>query len=274
MNQSSLPLIIEPEFANTLIGKEEIRFIDLCQPDTYIQNHIPGALFLDYSWIVASDKPRMGMLPEIEQLTRIINSYGISEQTHVIAYDDEGGGRACRFLWTLQCIGHQALSLLNGGLHAWSAEGFPLEQELNFPQKAEQTSRTLSYVDSLIADKQFILEHLSDANTIILDTRSSQEYTGTKVYAARGGHIPGAINYDWMNAMDRHNNLKLKDPETLKSDLAQLGITPDKTIVCHCQSHHRSAHTCLMLNSIGFENVKGYPGSWSDWGNDPTTPIE
>lgn len=274
MNQTALPLVIEPEVAKTLIGKDGVLFIDLCQPDSYVQNHIPGAVFLDYSWIVASDKPRMGLLPDIGRLTRILNTYGIAEQTHVIAYDDEGGGRASRFLWTLQCIGHNSLSLLDGGLPAWVAENHPLEQELNFPQKTNQVERHIKYLDAPIADKQYILLHLNDSDTVILDTRSPQEYTGSKVFAARGGHIPGAVNYNWTNAMDTHSNLKLKDAETLKTDLAAQGITPDKTIICHCQSHHRSAHTCLMLNSIGFEKVKGYPGSWSDWGNDPTTPVE
>ncbi|MGD9385762.1 MAG: rhodanese-like domain-containing protein, partial [Thioalkalispiraceae bacterium] len=189
-------------------------------------------------------------------------------------YDDEGGGRASRFLWTLQCIGHTALSLLNGGLPAWVAEQLPLEAELNFPQKTEQIMRELKYHAEPLADKQYIFEHLNDENTVIVDARSAQEYSGTKVFAARGGHIPGAVHYEWTNAMDRNNNLKLKEAETLKSDLAQLGITPDKTIVCYCQSHHRSAHTCMMLTSLGFDKVKGYPGSWSDWGNDPDAPVE
>ena len=274
MNPVSLPLIIEPEQANHLTGEENVLFIDLCQGENYVQQHIPGALYLDYSWIIASDKPRMGLLPELARLSRIINSYGIGEQTHVIAYDDEGGGRASRFLWTLQCIGHSSLSLLNGGLRAWTAEGYQLEQDLHFPQRADQIDRPVSYHNEFIADKQYILEHLHDKDTIILDARSAQEYNGSKAFAARAGHMPGAINYDWTNAMDRARNLKLKDPKTLQADLAALGITPDKTVVCHCQSHHRSAHTCIMLNSIGFTKVKGYPGSWSEWGNDPTTPIE
>jgi len=273
-NQVDRPLVIEPDAANALIGKENILFIDLCQADSYVKHHLPGAIYLDYNWIVTADKPRMGLLPDVEQLSRILNAYGINEQTHIIAYDDEGGGRACRFLWTLQCIGHQALSLLNGGIQAWAAEGLPLEQELNFPAAINKQHNTIKYVEAPVADKQYILDHLNDEGTAILDARSVHEYNGSKVFAARGGHIPGAINYDWTSAMDPNNNMKLKDAEILKADLAALGITPDKTIVCHCQSHHRSAHTCLMLNSIGFEKVKGYPGSWSDWGNDASTPIE
>jgi len=274
MSQTTAPLVIEPEAANALIEKENILFIDLCQTDSYVKHHIPGAIYLDYNWIVATDKPRMGLLPDVEQLSRILNAYGINEQTHIIAYDDEGGGRACRLLWTLQCIGHQPLSLLNGGLPAWMAEGLSTEQELRFPQLSDRVDRDINYIEAPIADKQYILEHLNDEGTVILDARSAQEYNGIKVFAERGGHMPGAINYNWTNAMDPNNNMKLKDAEILKSDLAALGITPDKTIVCHCQSHHRSAHTCLMLNSIGFVNVKGYPGSWSDWGNDANTPIE
>jgi thiosulfate/3-mercaptopyruvate sulfurtransferase len=273
MNSTTTSIVIEPEVARHLLGQENVIFIDLCQPASYIQNHVPGAVYLDYNWIVMMEKPRMGLLPDEDQLSRILNSYGIGEQTHVIAYDDEGGGRAGRLLWTLQCIGHRYLSLLNGGLHAWAGEGMPLEQDIRFPKASGALKRNVRYIEGPVADKQYILEHLDDENTVILDARSPQEYNGTKVFAARGGHIPGAINYDWVNAMDRQNNLKLKDSETLKSELAKLGVTPDKTIVCHCQSHHRSAHTCIMLNSIGFEKVKGYPGSWSDWGNDPNTPV-
>ncbi len=270
---TTIPLILEPQQVNNLSSEENILIVDLCQAETYIKNHVPNAVYLEYNWIVTSLKPSMGLLPEIEQLAQILTAYGIDEHTHVIAYDDEGGGRACRFLWTLQCVGQQNLSLINGGLHAWSAEGLEMEQRIHFPTPLEH-KRVINYDSSRIASKNSILEHLNDTNTVILDTRSTPEFNGIKVFAARGGHIPGAVHYEWTNAMDQNNNLKLKDNEQIKKDLAQLGVTPDKTIICHCQSHHRSAHTCIVLNSLGFNNVKGYPGSWSDWGNDPNTPID
>ena len=270
---NTTPIILEPKAVNSMISEDNVLLIDLCQAETYIQNHVPDAVFLDYSWIVTSQKPRMGLLPDIGQLARILTAYGIDADTHVIAYDDEGGGRACRFLWTLQTIGQQRLSLINGGIGAWTAEGLELDQQIHFPYALAQ-NREITYRNELIADKDLIQAQLNDSNTVILDARSTPEFNGIKVFAARGGHIPGAVHYEWTNAMDKNNNLKLKDSEQIKHDLAELGITPDKNIICHCQSHHRSAHTCIVLNSLGFNNVQGYPGSWSDWGNDPNTPID
>lgn len=74
--------------------------------------------------------------------------------------------------------------------------------------------------------------------------------------------------------MDPHNHLRLRNLDTLRSELKKLGITPDKTIVTHCQTHHRSGFTYLLGKILGFQDMKAYPGSWSEWGNDPTTPVE
>lgn len=271
MTQASIPLILEPEALLPLIGKPKVLLLDLSQAESYVKQHLPSALFLEYAWIVDSDKPRMGLLPDAQRLSRLLSAYGISEDTHVIAYDDEGGGRACRFLYTLDCVGHTRFSLLDGGLYAWLHEGRATEQTINFPQAIQ---REVTIKPEPIADKRYILDHLGDDNVVILDTRSPHEYMGTKVFAARGGHIPGAVHYEWTRAMNEHRNLRLKPAEDLIQTLSDEGVTPDKTIVCHCQSHHRSAHTYIMLKSLGFQKVKGYPGSWSEWGNDTSTPIE
>ncbi|MEJ2397699.1 MAG: sulfurtransferase [Gammaproteobacteria bacterium] len=271
MNSTEIPLILEPEALTPLMGQPDILLIDLSQGESYVKQHLPGAVFLDYSWVVDSDKPRVGLLPDEQRLSHLLSAYGIGENTHVIAYDDEGGGRACRFLFTLDCLGHQRFSLLNGGLYAWLHDGRDTEQAIHFPQAVQ---RTVSFKTDPIADKQFILEHLQDNAVAIVDTRSPQEFMGTKLFAARGGHIPGAIHYEWTRAMDEQRKLRLKPADDLRQTLNAEGITPDKTIVCHCHSHHRSAHTYIVLKSLEYEKVKGYPGSWSEWGNDPTTPIE
>ena len=125
-----------------------------------------------------------------------------------------------------------------------------------------------------VATRQFILDHLSDDSVAMFDTRSAAEYNAKKVFAQRGGHIPGAINIEWTEAMNFEHDKCLKPEAELRQMLESKGITPDKTIVVYCQTHHRSAHTYIMLKSLGYENIKGYPGSWSDWGNEPNTPIE
>jgi len=126
----------------------------------------------------------------------------------------------------------------------------------------------------VIADKDYILANLENPDVRLLDARSIGEFDGVKVLAARGGHIPGAVNFEWLSAIDYENNMRMKPVEILQPLMQGLGIEPDKEIITYCQTHHRSAHSYIMLKAMGYEKVRGYLGSWSDWGNDPDTPIE
>lgn len=266
-----LPLILEPAELKKHLNDDNILIVDLSSPATYVQYHIPGAVFLNYEWIVRIEQPRMGLLPTEEQLNNVLGSLGITGDKHVVVYDDEGGGRACRFLWTLDVAGHKNFSLLNGGLQAWSNNGNQISSEITYPTPCEYKAE-LNF--NPVATRQYILDHLSNEDVVLLDTRNPAEFNGTKVFAQRGGHIPGAINIEWTEAMDKADNMRLKPETELREMLESQGITTDKTVVTHCQTHHRSAHTYIVLKSLGYENIKGYPGSWSDWGNEPNTPVE
>ncbi len=272
MPENTLPLIIEPEQLKAALERRELLLVDLSQPATYVQYHLPEAVFLDYSWIIRIEHPRMGLLPQKEQLANVLGALGMKPDTHVVAYDDEGGGRACRFLWTLDAIGHKNHSLLNGGLQAWVNTGFEVSSKIQYPLSNQDYP--VSFNDEPVASRQYILDHISDNTVSILDCRSIKEYQGKKVMASRGGHIPGAENIDWVEAMDKQNDLRLKPENELRQMLVSRGITPDKTVITYCHSHHRSAHSYIMLKSLGYKKVKGYPGSWSDWGNELNTPIE
>jgi thiosulfate/3-mercaptopyruvate sulfurtransferase len=271
MPAALLPLIVEPEELERQLGQESILLVDLCKPEIYAQSHIPGAVHLDYAQIVAVNKPVMGLLPDDIQLNEVFSSIGLTPEHHVVAYDDEGGGRAARLLWTLEATGHARFSLLNGGLHAWTQERRPLKSGIETRARSQYRVQRNAKV---IADKAYILKHLGNPAVVLLDARSVDEYRGAKRFAERAGHIPGAVNLDWLQTMDRDRGLRFKPAEELRTLLASLGVTPDKEVVCYCQSHHRSAHSCMMLKSLGFTRVRGYPGSWSDWGNSPDTPIE
>lgn len=266
-----LPLIVEPSELKQHLNSDDVLIIDLSSPATYVQYHIPGAVFLNYEWLVRIEQPRMGLLPTEEQLNNVLSSLGLNKDTHIVVYDDEGGGRACRFLWTLDVVGHKYYSLLNGGLQAWANHGNEISSEITYPTPKEYKAE-MNF--DAVATRQYILDHLSDDNIMIFDNRSPAEFNGTKVFAQRGGHIPGAINMDWTNAMDMENDRRLKPEAQLREMLESQGITTDKSIVMHCQAHHRSAHTYIVLKSLGYEKIKGYPGAWSDWGNEPNTPIE
>lgn len=267
-----MPLIIEPNELDQLLDKADVVIVDLCKAKQYAQAHIPGAHFINYADIVRIEKPVMGLLPDVESFSKLISGLGINANTHVIAYDDEGGGCASRFIWTLNVFGHENASLLNGGIHSWANEGHALTNEE--PASAEPSNYSLSNTGQYTTDRDYIQQHLDDKNTIMLDARSAAEFSGEKKFADKAGHIPGAIHFEWTDAMDRNNNLRLLPEGVIEQRLEQLGVTKDKEVICYCQSHHRSAFSYLMLRHLGYENVKGYPGSWSDWGNQADTPTE
>ncbi|MFL6621954.1 MAG: sulfurtransferase [Sulfurifustis sp.] len=272
MTSLKLPLLVEPAELAAHLGAANLRIVDLNPPHVYARVHVPGAVPLDYSRIVAPRPPAMGVLPSADQLAGVLGGLGLRPEHAVVAYDDEGNGRAARLLWTLDAIGHRGgASILNGGLKGWLADGRPTEAGA---RAVERTQYPVQIQGDVAADKDYILAHLGDPNVVLLDARTPEEYTGQNQRAARAGHIPGAVNYPWTDAMDQMRNLRIKNAAELKRALEALGVTPDKEIITYCQTHHRSAHTYAVLKSLGYPKIKGYPGSWSEWGNLPDTPIE
>jgi len=271
MNAVQLPLLIEPDTLEKSLGNENLLIVDLSKADTYARLHIPGAVHLDYPQIIATQKPVMGLLPDDATLERLFSSIGIDSDTHVVACDDEGGGRASRLLWTLAAVGHTRFSLLNGGLHAWANEGHPLDTAHVTPMpKTFSAQRD----PAPVATRDYVREHLGDNAVCLLDVRTADEYNGVKRFAERAGHIPGAVNMDWTQAIDTGRNMRFRPDTELEALLQGVGATPDREIITYCQTHHRSAHTWMVLKYLGYPHVKGYPGSWSDWGNDPAMPVE
>ena len=268
---TKLPLLIEPKLLEESLSYDNILIIDLSKRTTYEQMHIPGARHLDYVTVVAGAKPVMGLVPDDATLAAVFSAIGIDNDTHVIAYDDEGGGKAARLLWTLEVAGHRQGSLLNGGLHAWANEGHPLE---NTPVVPQPKQFTVTRNEEPCVDHDYILGHLGDSDCCLLDVRSPDEFNGIKRFAERAGHIPGAVNLEWTQAMDMTRNLRFKPDEVLGGMFASVGATPDREIIAYCQTHHRSAHTYIVLKHLGYPRVRGFPGSWSYWGNHPELPVE
>jgi len=267
----ALPLIVEPEQLAQSLGVEDLLVVDLCKAETSASAQVPGAVRLEYASLVASRHPVGGLVPETSQLSGVLSALGLTSGHHVVAYDDEGGGKAGRLLWTLDVLGHGQASMLNGGIHAWANEGHPLADA---PVSAAPSDYRAEFRGDAAADKDYILARIGNPDVVFLDTRTPEEYRGSNVRAQRGGHIPGAVNFDWVNAIDQERNLRLKPAEALRPLLEAVGATSDREVIAYCQTHHRSSHTYVVLKSLGYPRIKGYPGAWSEWGNLADTPIE
>jgi thiosulfate/3-mercaptopyruvate sulfurtransferase len=271
MHRETLPLIVEPEQLQACLVDDQYLIIDLSKAGVYYQQHIPGAIHIDFPRLTSSRPPVMGLLPEANSLSELFTAVGLQPEHHVVAYDEEGGGKASRLLWTLDVIGHQRFSLLNGGLQAWAKEGHPVSGTMD---KRPSYHYEVAIDRTKYVDREYILEHLRDPAVRFLDVRSPGEYAGTDVRARRGGHIPGAVNVEWTRAIDQQNNLRLRPRNELEALYRDAGIDPDKEIITYCHTHHRSAHSYIVLKSLDYPRVKGYPGSWSEWGNEADTPID
>ena len=271
MTAPALPRLLPPEQFAHHLHADGVLVVDLSQARVHDQAHVPGAVWLDYKLTQAGTPPAPGALPDEAALSALLSALGLTPDTHVVAYDDEGGGWAGRFLWLLEMVGHGHWSYLDGGIHAWLAAGLPVEQARNEPARSDYRARVCG--DAAV-DKAWLRAHVGEPGLAIWDARSRDEYHGVRALAARGGHIPGAVNLDWVDCMDRGRQLRLKDLEQLRATLADLGITADKDIVTHCQTHHRSGLTWLVGRLLGFPRIRAYAGSWSEWGNDPAMPVE
>ncbi len=267
----SLPLLLEPEQLLPLLADESLLIIDCSSETNFLQAHIPGSVHLPPAQLQSGVKPASGKIPGIEDLSRLFAGLGLQPHHHVIALDDEGGGWAGRLIWTLDCIGHRRYSLLNGGQLSWIAEGYPVEQGANNRQSSDFKVEAIDKTP--IARLEDILAQLNGEALAIWDARSPQEYAGTRVLAQRGGHIPGAVNLEWTELMDKDRNLRLLPLPQIRQMLEQRGLTPDKHIVTHCQTHHRSGLTYFVAKLLDYPNVQGYDGSWGEWGNHPATPV-
>lgn len=272
MASRPLPLIIEPQQLESILEEPNLLILDLREPEAYASGHVPGAVNAQYADFVAADPPAMGLLPSVDHLSEVFSRLGLGPNTHVVTYDDEGGGRAARVIWTLHALDHEQCSLLNGGFQAWSKEGHPLEDRIvaRIPTKYVAELRN----PSVIARTEYVLSQLASPKMVLLDTRTSDEYFGVDVRAKRGGHIPGAVNRNWTDNLDPSRNLRLLPDESLRVALRQLEVIPENEIIVYCQTHHRSSHTYVMLKHLGFPKVRGYAGAWSEWGNDERLPVE
>ncbi len=263
-----LPLITETHELASQLDNPALIVLDLRDVASYGNGHIPGAINFSLAEVMRAEPPVLGLLSTEQTLSLALSRIGYSADKHIVAVDDNGGPQAARLLWTLEAFGINNASFLNGGMVAWNQDIHLLDKQHSEPAYNDYQAQ---FSGKNSADRDDILANLDNPHRLLVDARTRGEYCGKDVRSARGGHIPGAVHFEWSQL--KAPDMKLKPLAEIQAQLNAAGIGKDKEIVAYCQSHMRSSVLCLVLRALGYPNVKGYPGAWSDWGNQKELPI-
>ena len=264
----NLPIVVSPSQVAAELGNG-LKIVDVRPVDDYKTGHLPGALQLNLATLNRSEKAGDGLLPDQDGVNSLANKIGLNKDDHILAYDQGGASAAARLVWVLHAYGFTKISWLNGGFRAWERASLPTSTAT---EQAASSNVALSFTPGNLLTADELLEQLNADALNILDVRSTGEFQGTDVRAARGGHIPKALHSEWTNAFNEHGELKSDDE--LRALFTSLDIQPDKPVLVYCQTHQRSALTYLVLKHLQYQHVTALDGAWSVWGNRRDTPIK
>lgn len=244
--------------------------VDVREPYFYGQGHLVDAVNLPAVLLQSAG----GEPPPVEALARKLGELGIGRETQVVLYDQGGSTPAGRVYWVLDCIGHPRTWVLDGGITKWRHEGRDIHYVPAVPEHVSYV-RTGEHLAAL-AVLDDVVAAIGDPDSIILDVRTPAEYLGLRETATRDGHIPGAINVDWANAVERDSTgvAALTSREKLRALYETAGVTPDKQVIVMCQAGGRSSFSYAVLRNLGYRDVRNYSAGWQEWGNREDTPVE
>lgn len=255
--------------AERLAGDAPPLVLDLRPADAFAAGHVLGAVHLDLFGVSLIDTDPAPLRAFSWVLEHLLAARGVSATRPVVVYDERSGMRAARAFWALEYFGHEHTQLLDGGFGAWTAAGHPVSTT---PHPAEPTTWTGTRVDDRLATWRDVHDRLSADDVVVLDTRSSGEYLGTTVRAARGGCVPGAVHVEWTDNLGSDG--AFKPAEELRAMYEASGVTADKEVLTYCQGGYRAAHSYLALRLLGYPRVRTYLGSWKEWGDRTDLPVE
>jgi thiosulfate/3-mercaptopyruvate sulfurtransferase len=277
-NGYAKPVLVTTGWLADQLGHPDIVVAEVDEnPDLYEEGHIPGAVKLH--WKEDLQDPVERDLVERDAFERVLGERGIGNDTTVVVYGDKNNWFAAYAYWYLKIYGHEDIRVLDGGRQKWADEGRELTTEL--PQPTPQSYRAKERDESIRAYRDQVRAWLGAEGRALVDVRSPGEYAGDMIAppgyeqegAQRAGHIPTAASIPWASAVRDDGTFKTADD--LRALYGGKGVTPDKEVTAYCRIGERSAHTWFVLRELlGFERVRNYDGSWTEWGNLVDVPIE
>ncbi len=260
---------------NRKSGKYKIVEVDV-DTKAYEEGHVPGAVA--FNWQTQLQDQLRRDIPDKETFERLMGSAGVTEKDAVLLYGDNNNWFAAYAFWLFKLYGHEDVRLVNGGRKKWLAEGREVTKEVPKVTPAKYTAKAPDL--ALRALRDAVREGLGNARRVLVDVRSPAEFTGEVIAppgmtetAQRAGHIPGAKNIPWAQAARDDGTFKSADE--LKALYQGQGVTADKEVIAYCRIGERSSHTWFVLKYLlGYQTVRNYDGSWTEWGSVIGAPIE
>jgi len=271
-------VLVDADWVQAHLHDPKVRLIEVDVDTTaYDQGHIPGAVA--YNWQKELQDQVVRAPLSKEHLEELLGRAGVSNDTTIVLYGDNNNWFAAWALWIFKYYGHQDVRLLDGGRVKWLADKREITTDV--PSYPATTYHAGTPDTGIRALRDQVLSWLGRANIALVDVRSPGEYSGELLAPAnlpqegaqRGGHIPGAANIPWSQAVRADGTFKPADE--LRSLYGSNGFTPDKEVVAYCRIGERSSHTWFVLQYLlGYPQVRNYDGSWTEWGSLIGVPIE
>ena len=270
--------LVETQWVADHLNDPKVRIVESDEdPLLYRAGHIPGAVQVD--WFSTLQNPVRRDFLGKDKFEQVASELGIANDTTVVFYGDKSNWFACYALWVFQYYGHQNVRVMNGGRLKWEKENRSLTKDTPTYQHAQYKAKE---ADAAIrAFRNDVFDQIS-AHRPLVDVRSPKEYTGELLAmpnypqegATRGGHIPGAANIPWAQAINEADGT-FKSADELKALYEGKGVKPEANVIAYCRIGERSSHTWFVLKYLlGYPNVRNYDGSWTEWGNLVNAPIE
>lgn len=277
MSDQTRPVLVDTAWVASHRGDHGVRLVEVdVDTGAYGEGHIPGAV--GWNWTTQlQDQVRRDLISR-EDLERLMGESGIGSDDLVVLYGDNNNWFAAYAYWILKLYGHRHVKLMDGGRKKWLAEGRELTREPEHPVRVSY--RAAQPDPSIRAVRDDVVAAVSKQSVALVDVRSPQEFTGEVLAppglsetAQRGGHIPGAINVPWARVVREDGTFKSNDE--LRALYAEVGVTGAEPVIAYCRIGERSSHTWFALHELlGFDDVRNYDGSWTEWGSMVGVPIE